>query len=184
MTARRGAAIPDRNESIEPRTQAGFESAIEIRRGAASAVIVPAEPVATASPATPRTGLSNRALNVLKILAAEMTGECPPRQRWTPSPALLREITYKQLVTARNCGSQTINEIMLWAQLQGVTIQPPYHAGKSLAETWRVLRAKSAAGDLVHAEMAEALGKSVRRKNTTIPVEIQKLLLQLLEMGA
>jgi hypothetical protein len=58
-------------------------------------------------------------------------------------------------------------------------IQPPYHAGKSLAETWKALSVKSAVGGLTQAEIAEALEKSVRRKNTTIPIEIQKLLLQL-----
>jgi hypothetical protein len=49
-------------------------------------------------------GLSVRALNVLKLFAAEITGECPPRENWTPSCALLREVTVRRLLATRNCG--------------------------------------------------------------------------------
>jgi hypothetical protein len=181
MTVRRGAVASNRDELTESCEQAGFLSAIDARREATPIAPFPVHRGATASSPARGPELSNRAMNVLKILAAEMTGECPPRQRWTPSPALLREITYKHLVTTRNCGPRTISEIVRWAQSQGVTIRPPYHAGKSLAETWKAISAKSTAGELVFAEIAEALEKSVRRKNTTIPVEIQKLLLQLLK---
>ncbi len=142
MTASRGAVASNRDELTESREQAGFRSAIDVRREATPTRILPGSTWRDRLAAGARVGLSNRAMNVLKILAAEMTGECPPRQRWTPSPAFLREITYKHLVTARNCGPQTINEIIRWAQSQGVTIRPPYHAGKSLADTWKAVSAK------------------------------------------
>jgi hypothetical protein len=107
-------------------------------------------------------------------------GECPPRQNWTPSTTLLRRVTFKHLSTARNCGPQTTREIVQWAASRGVTIQPPPLAGKSLSATWKELDTKFTAGELAHAEMAEALEKSIRRKGTTIPVAIQKILLQFL----
>jgi hypothetical protein len=179
MTARRVAAASNRDELTESREQAESGLTVDVHRATPIAPF-PVQRGASGLPPVRGSRLSNRALNVLKILAGELTGECPPRQRWTPSPAFLRQITYKHLVTARNCGPQTVSEIIRWAQSQGVTIQPPYHAGKSLAETWKAISVKFAAGDLVQAEIAEALEKSVRRKNTTVPVEIQKLLLQLL----
>jgi hypothetical protein len=49
---------------------------------------------------------------------------------------------------------------------------------------WKVLCARSATGELTHAEIVEALEKSVRRKNTTIPIAVQKLLLQLLNTAS
>ena len=127
----------------------------------------------------PRCGLSVRALNVLKLLAAELTGQCPPRE-WVPSNALLRKVTAKNLSTARNCGPQTTDEIIEWAATRGVTIQPLLHAGKSLSETWQDLDTRFMAGELTRAEIAEALEKSVRRKSTTIPIAVQKILLTLL----
>jgi hypothetical protein len=180
MTARRGAAAPDRDETTVSFEKTGFGSIVEALPGATPPATFPARPDVTAFAPRPGRGLSNRALNVLKILAAELTGESPPRERWTPSSTLLRQITFKRLATARNCGPQTVGEIIRWAQSQGVTIQPPHHAGKSLAKTWKDLSAKFATGELTHAEIAEALEKSVRRKNTTIPIAVQKLLLQLL----
>jgi hypothetical protein len=60
--------------------------------------------------------------------------------------------------------------------IAGVTIQRRHHADKSLAKTWNDLSAKFATGELTHAEIAEAREKSVRRKNTTIPIAVQKLL--------
>lgn len=119
-------------------------------------------------------------MNVLKTLAAEITGECPAHEKWTPSIGLLRELSFKHLLNARNCGPRTTAEILRWAQSQGVTIQPLFHAGKSLSETWRDLSVKFTAGGLTHAEIAEALEKSVRRKSTTVPVSVQKILLHLL----
>jgi hypothetical protein len=124
-------------------------------------------------------GLSVRALNVLKLLATEITGESPT-QEWIPSSALLRQVTIQRLSTARNCGPRTVNEIVHWAGSHGVTIQPLYHAGKSLSDTWRDVGQRFAAGELTRAEAAEALEKSVRRKSTRIPVAVQKILLKLL----
>ena len=125
-------------------------------------------------------GLSARAENVLKELAAELIGENPLKGRWIPSSELLRKITFRDLLTARNCGPQTIDEIVRWAKSQGVVIQPPFYAGKSLSAIWRVLVAKSSAGDFSKAEIAEALERSTRRRNTQIPIAFQNLLVKVL----
>jgi hypothetical protein len=124
--------------------------------------------------------LSGRATNVLKMLADEIMGEVPPPDEWVPSESLLRRITVERLSIARNCGPRTTDEIIRWAAARGVTIQPVFHAGKSLSETWRNLSARFAAGDLTKAELAEALEKSVRRKSTKIPVAVQQILLKYL----
>lgn len=124
--------------------------------------------------------LSGRAVNVLKMLADEIMGEVPPRDDWIPPESLLRRITVERLSIARNCGPRTTDEIIRWAEARGVTIQPVFHAGKSLSETWRDLSAKFADGDLTKAELAEALEKSVRRKSTKIPVAVQRILLNIL----
>jgi hypothetical protein len=124
--------------------------------------------------------LSVRAINVLKILADEITGEAPPRDDWVPPKSLLGKITVERLSIARNCGPRTVDEIIRWAEARGVKIQPVFHAGKSLSETWRDLAARFAAGDLTQAELAEALEKSVRRKSTKIPVPAQRILLRFL----
>ena len=75
---------------------------------------------------------------------------------------------------------QTLNEIVRWAAARGVTIQPMFHPGKSLTEIWRDLSAKFAAGGLTQAELVEALEKSVRRRTTSVPVTIQRILLKYL----
>jgi hypothetical protein len=124
--------------------------------------------------------LSVRAENVLKELAAEIAGDSPPKGRWIPSDGLLRKLTFKHLKTARNCGPQTIDEIVAWAGMRGVTIQKPFYAGKSLAAMWRDLIAKCSSGEFTRAEIAEALERSMRRKNTQIPVALQGILLQIL----
>ena len=124
--------------------------------------------------------LSVRAQNVLKELAAEMTGESPPRGRWIPPVELLRRLRFGDLATARNCGPRTVDEIIRWAKSQGVTIRPPFHAGKSLSAMWRDIVARSSAGEFSTAEIAEALERSARRKNTRIPVTIQNMLLKVL----
>jgi hypothetical protein len=134
----------------------------------------------TAEADTPDQKLSLRALNVLKMLAGDITGEIPPRNGWLPPEALLRRITMERLSTARNCGPQTLNEIVRWAAARGVAIQPMFHAGKSLTEIWRNLSAKFAAGGLSQAELVEALEKSVRRRTTSVPVTIQRILLKYL----
>jgi hypothetical protein len=127
--------------------------------------------------------LSIRAENVLKELAAELAGETPPKGRWIPSDDLLQKLTFKHLLTARNCGPQTIDEIVQWAATRGVTIQRPFYAGKSLAAMWHDLIAKFSSGEFTKAEIAEALERSMRRKNTKIPVALQSILLQLLMSG-
>jgi hypothetical protein len=124
--------------------------------------------------------LSVRAINVLKVLADEIMGEIPPRDGWVPPDALLRKITVERLSIARNCGPRTVDEIIRWAEARGVKIQPVFHAGKSLSETWRNLAARFTAGELTRAELAEALERSVRRKSTKIPVPAQRILLKFL----
>jgi hypothetical protein len=128
--------------------------------------------------------LSVRAENVLKELAAELAGETPPKGRWIPSDDLLQKLTFKHLLTARNCGPQTIDEIVTWAATRGVTIQRPFYAGKSLAAMWHDLIAKFSSGEITNAEIAEALERSMRRKNTKIPVAFQSILLQILISGS
>ena len=128
----------------------------------------------------PARALSMRAINVLKILADEILGESPPREDWVPPEGLLRKITVERLSIARNCGPRTVDEIIRWAETCGVTMQPRFHAGKSLSETWRDLGARFASGELTKAELAEALEKSVRRKSTKVPVSVQRILLNYL----
>jgi hypothetical protein len=134
----------------------------------------------SAVPAEQQDGLSVRAENVLKELAAELTGENPPKGRWIPSGKLLRKLTFRDILTARNCGPQTTEEIIRWAKSQGVVIRPPFYAGKSLSAMWRDLIAKSSRGEFSRAEIAEALERSTRRKNTRIPVAFQNVLVKLL----
>ena len=110
----------------------------------------------------------------------ELMGECPPKGRWIPPDQLLRKLTYRHLQTARNCGPQTIHEIISWAGLRGVAIRPPFHTGKSLSAMWRDIIARFSSGEFAKAEIAEALERSVRRKNTQIPVALQNVLLKLL----
>jgi hypothetical protein len=124
--------------------------------------------------------LSIRAENVLKALAPRLTGEAPPPGRWTPSDLLLQRLTYEHLSTARYCGPQTIAEIISWAQIRGKTIQQSFHAGKSLSAMWQDTITKFSAGEIARAEIAEALERSTRRRNTRVPVALQKILLQLI----
>lgn len=128
--------------------------------------------------------LSIRAENVLKNLAPELTGETPPKGRWIPPARLLRSLSYSDLVGARNCGPQTVDEILRWARSQGVIIKRPFHAGKSLSAMWRDLIAKSTTQDYTIEEIAEALERSVRRKNTRIPIGFQNILMNLLSTAA
>ena len=137
-----------------------------------------------AEAAAQSTPLSIRAENVLKNLAPELTGETPPKGRWIPPARLLRSLSYSDIVGARNCGPQTVDEILRWARSQGVIIKRPFHAGKSLSAMWRDLIAKSTTQDYTIEEIAEALEKSVRRKNTRIPVGFQNILMNLLSAAA
>lgn len=124
--------------------------------------------------------LSVRALNVLKLLAAEMTGKSPPKENWVPPTSFLQGVTFDCLAKARNCGPLTIAEIIRWAGSRGVSITPPLYAGKSLTETWRCLEARFAMGKLSKAELTEALEWSVRRRSVRIPLGIQRILMKLL----
>lgn len=135
-------------------------------------------PVSTGQTAPPNE-LSVRAENVLKELAVELIGENPPQGRWIPSDLLLQKLTYRHLSTARNCGPQTMAEIIKWALTMGKVIRPPFYAGKSLSSMWQDTIAKFSTGEISKAEVAEALENSARRKNTRIPVEFQRMLLQL-----
>jgi hypothetical protein len=127
-------------------------------------------------------GLSIRALNVLKLLAAEMTGEEPPRD-WLPPNRFLKQVTFERLARARNCGPLTAEEIIRWAGSRGVSITRPSWAGKSFSEMWRYLEARFAAGEPVQAAVVEALDRSVRRRSTKIPIGVQRMLLKLLAEG-
>jgi hypothetical protein len=124
--------------------------------------------------------LSGRAINVLKLLAPELTGEIPPRGHWIPGDVFLRKITMKNLATARNCGPQTSEEIVKWAASRGVIIPPIRHAGKSLTAMWRELETRFSEGKLTKVEITEALERSVRRRSTKVPLALQVILLSLL----
>lgn len=126
------------------------------------------------------TGLSVRAENVLKVLAVELTGENPPQGRWVPSDLLLQRLTYKHLSTTRNCGPQTTAEIVNWARARGKIIRRSFPLGKSLSAMWQDAIARFATGEISKAEVAEALERSMRRRNTQIPVALQDILLQLI----
>ena len=180
MSAGHGAVDPHRHKIAGTRETGAFVSAIDrhLRMTAETdSVVVNDVPTVVSAPPC---GLSIRAMNVFKLLAAEITGECPPRERWTPSNALLRQVTVQRLLATRNRGPKTISEIIRWADSRGVAIQPLFHAGKSLSETWRDLNMKFTTGELTKAEVAEALEKSVRRRSSRIPIAVQKILLKLL----
>lgn len=124
--------------------------------------------------------LSVRAENVLKMLALELTGELPPKGRWAPSELLLGNLTYRHLATARNCGPQTTAEIVSWAAAKGKILVPPLRVGHSLSAMWHETISRFSAGEISKAEIAEALENSTRRRNTRIPVALQKIILQLI----
>jgi hypothetical protein len=134
-----------------------------------------------AGPAPMAGKLSVRAENVLKELAVELTGEIPPQIGWIPSDRLLQTLTFKHLSTARNCGPQTTAEIIHWAEARGKVIRPTFRAGKSLAAMWQDAIARFSAGEISKAEVAEALEKSARRRNTRIPVAVQRMLVELVK---
>ena len=138
----------------------------------------------SAEQTAPQTGLSVRAENVLKELAAELTGETPPQGRWSPCDLLIERLTYKHLSIARNCGPQTTAEIITWARKRGKVIKPSAQAKKSLSDMWHDIVEKFSAGEISKAEVAEALEKSTRRKNTKIPVAFQRMLLQLVRSSS
>jgi len=145
------------------------------RNDASERVVVDTETSASAGG-----NLSVRAINVLKELAAELTGEDPPKGAWTPPDELLRRLTARHLLSARNCGPQTAAEIIKWAHARGVLIELPPRVGKSLSEIWGGLIARASAEKLTKAEITEALEKSIRRKSVRIPVAFQIILLEIL----
>lgn len=176
VTKTRVAAARQSISSREPPSSA-FDAHAEIRETGPRLV----SSVSTTTAATPSADkLSSRALNVLKLLAPELTGETPPHGKWLPTNALLQKLTMKRLSTARNCGPQTTDEIVKWAAGRGMTIQPAHHAGKSLSAMWQDLEVKFAAGALTKIEITEALERSIRRKSTKIPLALQIILLSLI----
>jgi hypothetical protein len=138
------------------------------------------EPCGESASTAPSGSLSARAINVLKELASELTGEAPPKGEWLPPDDLLRQVTAAHLATARNCGPRTAREIIAWARARGVSIRSPLYVGKSLSEVWRSLAARASAGKLTRGEITEALEKSIRRKSVRIPVTFQIILLEIL----
>jgi hypothetical protein len=64
-----------------------------------------------------------------------------------------------------------------------VLIERPLHVGKSMSAMWRDIIARSSTGKVTKAEIAEALERSVRRKNTRIPSAFQNLLISVLNAG-
>ena len=166
-------AIALRGRKVACTVNAGFEAKTE--NGSAAV-----NDVSAAAPIPKRAELSVRAENVLKELAAELTGEISPKGRWVPSRELLEKLTFGHLFTARNCGPQTTDEIVRWAKTRGVVIQAPFHAGKSLSATWRDLIVRFSTGEITKAEIAEALERSARRRNTRIPVAFQNILWKML----
>jgi hypothetical protein len=140
-----------------------------------------AQPVPAADPGTPQAiVLSGRALNVLKVLAAELTGEIPPRGAWDPPEEMLRKLTAKHLALARNCGPRTTREIIAWAGARGVHIEPPPGTSKSLSAAWQELVANASSGKLTRTEITAALERSIRRRSARIPVAFQIVLLKIL----
>ena len=124
--------------------------------------------------------LSVRAENVLKILTLELTGEIPPQGQWTPSDLLLQRLTYRHLSTARNCGPQTTAEIVRWQETREIVLQHPLRVGHSLFAMWHETISRFSTGEITKAEVVEALENSTRRRNTRIPVALQKIILQLI----
>jgi hypothetical protein len=114
------------------------------------------------------------------MLTLELTGEIPPQGQWTPSDLLLQRLTYRHLSTARNCGPQTTAEIVRWADTRGVVLQPPPRVGHSLSAMWHETISRFSTGEITKAEAVEALENSTRRRNTRIPVALQKIILQLI----
>jgi len=97
-----------------------------------------------------------------------------------PSATLLRKLSYTDLQVARNCGRRTTDEIVRWAATQGVVIKRPLHTGTSLSAMWRDIVAKASTAEFSNAEIVEALEKSLRRRNTRIPVAFQSILVKAL----
>jgi hypothetical protein len=115
-----GVAVPATVAMHRKSSASAASSWVGTKPGNASSI--PKE--VSAAPATRRPGFSVRAENVLKVLAAEVMGENPPRGSWTPS-GQLRKLDFNNLAAARKCGPQTTEEIIRWAKSQGVVIERP-----------------------------------------------------------
>jgi hypothetical protein len=138
------------------------------------------QPVPAAGPGTSHSGLSGRALNVLKVLSAELIDEIPPKGAWDPPAELLRKLTARHLAVARNCGPRTTREIIAWAGARGVHIEPLPRTNKSLSAAWQELTANASSGKLTRVEITAALERSIRRRSARIPVAFQIILLKIL----
>lgn len=183
MTARdRAIATPSRDVSI-PKGDAVPLSVVNTCFGATVESATQMENNAPEPEGSKASGLSVRALNVLKLLAADLTGAAPVRKDWMPSEAFLRALTLERLSYARNCGPRTMEEIIAWAGSHGVRIGSQAPVGASLPRLWRHLEARFNAGELTPAEIAKVLDRSVHRKNTRVPVAVQRILLELLSQA-
>ena len=183
MTARdRATATFSRDVSIA-KGEAVPLSVVNTCFGTAAERIVREENNAAEPEGSKACRLSVRALNVLKLLAADLTGEPPSRTDWLPSEAFLRTLTLERLSYARNCGPRTMDEIIAWARSRGIRIGSQAPVGASLPRLWRHLEARFNAGGLTLAEIAKVLDRSVDRKNTRVPVAVQRILLKLLSQA-
>jgi len=73
-----------------------------------------------------------------------------------------------------------MQEIIVWAKSRGVRIGSQAPVGGSLPRLWRHLEARFNAGELTVAEVAAVLDRSAERRNTRVPVAVQRILLKLL----
>jgi len=178
---REAEPFPGHGEGHRGVSQAGDAArAAEARGRTSGRRDVPAAASPRPPAAAPMKSLSVRAQNVLKELAPELTGEQPPKGTWAPSRELLLALTAERLAAARNCGPHTAMEIVVWAQCCGVTIKPPFQAGRSPSEMWAQLVASASAGALGTSEVIEALQRSIRRKSVRIPIAFQMVLVKIL----
>jgi hypothetical protein len=175
-------AIPRRDKYPAPDFEANSEpKSVTLSSSSQPSSQISSDPSDVSAKAAARpAALSIRAENVLKNLAPELMGEIPPKGRWTPPARLLQRLSYADLAGAPNCGPQTVNEILQWAKSHGVIIKRPFHAGKSLSAMWRDIIAKAKTQEYTIEEITEALERSIRRKNTRIPVGLQSILVILL----
>ena len=180
MTARDRARQVFSRDTLIAKAEAVPLSVVNTCFGPAAERIVREENNASQPEGSNASRLSVRALNVLKLLAAELTGETPMRKDWMPSEAFVRALTLERLAYARNCGPRTMQEIIVWARSRGVRIGSQAPVGGSLPRLWRHLEARFNAGELTVAEVAAVLDRSAQRRNTRVPVAVQRILLKLL----
>jgi len=177
---RKQASLSDREASKQHVLKQAEEVSYEPRNRPASQVRAAISSAQAKRAPAQMKRLSGRAQNVLKELALELTGEQSPKGNWSPPRELLRALTAERLATARNCGPQTLREIVEWAEGCGVTIRPVIPPGGSLSQMWSALIANASAGALTSAEAAGALQRSIRRKSVRIPIAFQIVLVKFL----